>query len=375
MDPPDERLVQTRRALGEKLAEQLADPQASLVTLRELDERTRLLDATIAARRPPPPRRLGAVLWPFACVALLLLAAATLRWPGSVPVTLELRASTVTATLPGALTTEARSIEGELRLEGFSAIEAAPGALAALGAEEQVDPVAVRSDQTRLRALALPGAAELTLQVRGGRLSLAVESSRSPVVAHVELRGRSAVRAGDTPGPLEASLERAEWLRLVAGSAVAADRAAPPVELSWPLGPPATAPRFVELMPSALRFAERRAGAGVGATARWRSGVEGGQLTLAATGQVLPIAAGDWLEIDGLATERCEIAVAGDLLTLKLNGSAQALRLRAGSLERSLKPTLLEYLSRHHVATLLWSSAVALWGAIAWTRRQFAQRP
>jgi hypothetical protein len=90
---------------------------------------------------------------------------------------------------------------------------------------------------------------------------------------------------------------------------------------------------------------------------------------------VLPIAAGDWLEIDGLTTERCEIAVAGELLTLKLNGSAQALRLRAGSLERSLKPTLLEYLSRHHVATLLWSSAVALWGAIAWTRRQFAQRP
>jgi len=369
---PNDRLTQARQALGEKLAERLADPQASLSELRELDERARLLNAAIAAQQAPRRRRLGAVLWPFAAVALLLLVAATLRWP-SVPLSLELRASSITARLGEPTTLEGQALEGsELRLEGFTAAELGPGLLAVSPAVEHIDPVSVQSEQTWLRGIALPGAADVTLQLRGERLVLAVESLSSPVVANVELRGRTSLRLGDAPAPAPTQLAKAEWLRLVAGSAASAQQRAPPVELSWSVAG-AAAPRFVELAPLALRFAERRAAAGVGVTSRLRSGIEGGQLTLAATNQTIPIAAGEWLDIDGLVTERCEIVVADGALTLKLNGSARDLKLRVGSLERSLKPTWLEYLSRHHLATLLWSSAVALWGAVAWTRRQFAE--
>ena len=119
----------------------------------------------------------------------------------------------------------------------------------------------------------------------------------------------------------------------------------------------------------ALRFAERREGAG--GVAAVASSIEGGTLTLPATGDTVKLVGGDWLEIDGLTVERCEVS-AGPLLTLRLNGSAGTLRLRVGEFERSLKPSWLEYAARHHLLKLMWGSAAVLWGALAWMRKQFA---
>ena len=61
----------------------------------------------------------------------------------------------------------------------------------------------------------------------------------------------------------------------------------------------------------------------------------------------------------------------GDSIILKLAGTARVLATRTGDFERSLKPSLLEFLARHHTVGLFWSSALMLWGAIAWLRNQF----
>jgi hypothetical protein len=52
-----------------------------------------------------------------------------------------------------------------------------------------------------------------------------------------------------------------------------------------------------------------------------------------------------------------------------LAGTASTIESQVGSFRRSLKPSVLEWLARHHTLGLLWSSAVFLWGASAWLRK------
>ena len=116
-------------------------------------------------------------------------------------------------------------------------------------------------------------------------------------------------------------------------------------------------------------FAERQAGTGT--LAAVGSSIDSGSLTLPASGQTLTLAAGDWLALDGLVLERCELVV-GTAVRLKLSGSARGLHLRVGEFERSLKPSVLEYVSRHHLVGVLWGSAALLWGLLAAVRKGLA---
>lgn len=75
--------------------------------------------------------------------------------------------------------------------------------------------------------------------------------------------------------------------------------------------------------------------------------------------------------MSGLVLERFDMT-AGDSVVIKLAGTARVLATRTGDFERSLKPSMLEFIARHHTVGLLWSSALMLWGAIAWLRNQFA---
>jgi len=187
-----------------------------------------------------------------------------------------------------------------------------------------------------------------------------------PTQAEFELRGRTTLRFGEAVRVQERRYEHGEWLRIA--TAGADGGAASPLALMLDRAADATI-RLTDLRPVALRFAERREGSG--GVAAVASSVEGGTLTLPATGDTVKLVGGDWLEIDGLMVERCEVS-AGPLLTLRLNGSAGTLRLRVGEFERSLKPSWLEYAARHHLLKLMWGSAAVLWGALAWMRKQFA---
>lgn len=362
-----------RDSTAAQLVARLTAADAALPELRELQERLKLLDATLADQRTRDERRWGALLWPVGLVAVALLLAASVPVP-SVPVTLELRASSVTLDLPAAAVLGAQPIHGELRIDGFTSVESADAAVADAAARERAERLSVRAGQAWLRSLSLPAGTRLTVQARGDSTTLLVESPRSPVIADVELRGATVLRLGDADAPLHRVFDHSEWLRLIGGAAARADQPAPPMTLSIPLH--AAAPiRIDTLRPSSLRFAERResvaTGTEVGAVSSVASSLEGGTLSLPASGKTVAINGGDWLEVDGLVVERFELS-AGVPLLLKLSGSARTLRLRVGEFERSLKPSWLEYVSQHHLVTLLWGSMALLWGALAWVRKHFS---
>ena len=364
------RLRELRDEAAAHLAMRLVDGDAPLAELRELQERSKMLDAALVNQHASDEHRLGRAFWPVLLVAAVLLIVAIMP-VRSVPLSLELETSAVTLRLPDGSVLESQSIDGELRIEGFTSLESPDSTLAAAAAHENADRIAISAAETRLRSLSIPAGAQLTIQGRGDATTLQVESPRSPVIAEVEVRGNTIVRLADGAPAPDRAFPRGEWLRLIAGDVAYPERVPPPVVLSWSRRS-GSAPSFSGLRPSMLRFVERRLGAGAVATVG--SSIGGGTLTLPATNEKVHISAGDWLEIDGLTVERCEV-IAGAPVRLKLSGSARTLRLRVGEFERSLKPSLLEYVSRHHLITLLWGSAAVLWGALAWIRKRFAGTP
>ena len=376
LDPDRLRgLHDLRAATATQLAARLVAGDAPLPELRELQERLKMLDATLAEQGTRDQRRLGALLWPVLLVAAVLLLAASVPVP-SVPLSLELQASSVTLGLTEPALLGPQSVDGELRVEGFTSFESVDAALASTAARQHADRLAVRASELRLRGVTLPAGARLTVQVRDDTTALWVDSPRSPVVADVEVRGNATLRLGDAQAALERVFTHTEALRLVGGDAAQSDTPVPPMSL-WLQRRGNAALRIDGLRPSTLRFTERResthigTGAAAGLVSAVGSSLESGTITLPATGQTVPINGGDWLQVDGLVVQRCEL-IAGAPLLLKLSGSARVLRLRVGEFERSLKPSWLEYVSRHHLTSVLWGSAALLWGALAWLRKYFA---
>lgn len=369
MSPDDGRLSVQRNTLTAALAARLAAGDAPLPELRDLQERIKLLDGAIAERAAHNPHRIAALLWPLALIGFVLLVAASVPVP-RVPLSLTLKSSAVQLDLAEATQLGPLAVNADIRIEGFSALESADLVLVAAAAHEQADSVSVQATESRLRALRLPAGASLSVQARRDSVALLVESARAPVIAELEVRGAATVRVGDAAQPLARNYPRSEWMRLVAGDAAKPTQAPPPVALSLGRHRAEAPLKLTTLKPTRLRLVERREGA-VGESAL-ASSLLGGTLSLPATGQTLALAAGDGLELDGLRLERFEL-VAGTPLLIELSGSARVLRQRVGEFERSLKPSWLEYVSRHHLTQVLWGSAAVLWGALAWVRRQFGR--
>ncbi len=368
-------LHELRGQVASQLAARLADGRAPVPELRELNERLSLLDTALAApvkaAENPPGRqsasRAWPVVWPLLLVGGILLLAATVPVP-STPLTLNVQASSVKLGLTEATVLGGQAVGGQLRIEGFSALESPDPALAQASPGEQTNTLAIRGDQTQLRALNLPAGTELTLRAQGDGAILTVDSSRSPVVADIEMRGKTSLRLGDTAAVLEREFPHSEWLKVVGGDAAQPGQRAPLMTLSLAKRGEATL-RIDALRPRSLQFSEPQAGAGI-VSARGSS-LDSGTLTLPSTGQTVPINGGDWLEIDGLEVQRCEVAL-GNAVSIKLTGSARVVRLKVGDFDRSLKPSWLEFVARHHLAGLLWGSAALLWGALAWVRKYFS---
>ena len=367
MPPLTDALRQQRAALSAQLANSLAAGDTPLADLRDLRDRLAMLDGALAALAANAPRRWLALLWPVAAVAAVLSTAAAVSVP-IVPLSLDLQSTAVTLVLAEASTLSPVVVAGELRIEGFSTLESADDSLVRAAKAESADRVAVRADELRLRSLQLPAGTRLTLRARAGATELQVESERPPVVADIELRGRTALLLNDAAMALERRFDHGEWLRLVSGDTAHPTQPPPPLLLTL-ARPGESVLRWAGLHPQALQFTERRASAGAGAVAAVGSSIEAGRVVLPATGETLQLSAGDGLAVDGLVVERFEV-VAGATLALKLTGSARQLDWRTGEFSRSLKPSLLEYAARHHLVKLLWGSAAVLWGALAWIRQQ-----
>ncbi|MCR5867254.1 hypothetical protein [Aquincola sp. J276] len=342
----------------------LADPDAPPAELLGLQQRLQMLDAALAAlaaRQRPRARRWGAAGWPVLLVATVLLLAATVP-VRSVPLSLSLQAGSVTLQLPQAVQLELPAQAGPVRAEGFTQLQSGDAALEDLARQAGADRLRIEATELRLRSLQLPAGSRLTLQAAGGQLLLQVEAPVPPVVAELQWRGQTRLQLGDL---VQARPQAdTEWLRLQAGDAARPSPAPPPLLLALP----AAGQWLRGLRPESLRFAERVDGGAAGAAVG--SSLHEGLVQLPATGGQHRLAAGDWLELDGLAVERLALQATGSGLAMTASGSATGLRTRVGDFEQSLKPSLLEMVARHHLVGLLWSAAAMLWGALAWTRRQ-----
>jgi hypothetical protein len=360
-----DELASQRKSLAEQLAARLQAPDAPLTELKDLQERLRIVDNVLAEQRAAAGRSLGRVLAPMLAVAVVLTLAATLQVP-AVPLGLELQAGSATLTMAGASAIGPLGLRGDTRVEGFSLLASPDSSLVQAFVANPSGAIVLRADEATLSTLRWPADSRLTMQADPAMLSLRLEGPGSGAQAEFDVRGRSTLRLSEAALPEERRYDHGEWIRLAAGDANGGGASSMTLSLSRAVDAPI---RLSELRPVALRFAERRASAsGVAAVV---SSIEGGTITLPATGESVKLAAGDWLELDGLVIERCEV-VADGLLTLRLNGSAGAMRLRVGEFERSLKPSWLEYTARHHLMKLLWGAAAVLWGALAWMRNQFA---
>ena len=364
---PNEALAVQRAECAARLEQHLAAGDAPITELRELQDRLRLFDSVLAERQGVQDRRPSRVFAPMLLVAAVLTLAAVLPVP-MVPVSLELRATSMALTLVDAAALGPIALAGDSRIEGVTALESPDASLSRAFAAERADTLTLHGADAQLRTLQLPAGARLTIRAERDAVLLQVESPREPTQAEFELRGNTAFRFGEAARSEERTYDHGEWLRLRAGDPQRQSAVPPPLVLS--LGRAAnSSARLTKLRPATLRFADRSDSGG--AVAGVSSSLEGGTLTLAATAETVALAAGDWLEIDGLVVERCEVEL-GSPLVLKLNGSARGLQLRVGDFARSLKPSWLEYTARHHLVQLLWSSVAVLWGAWAWTRKQFA---
>lgn len=372
MAAPDARqasLEAARADAARRLAERAADSTVPLAELRDLNERLRLIDAGLAARPAAltPPRRWPPALWPVLAVATLvsLAAAVPVR---SVPFTLELRAQAATLQFDAAGELDAQPIDGELRIEGHALLESPEPAISREAATTGADSIVLRASHLSLRRVAFPAGTTL-LASAGRHVQLGVDAPAPPLAAEVEFAGRTVWRMGDAEASPPVEFAHAEWLRVSTGNPAHPERRPPLLEF-WLGRADGRTFTWNGLRPIALQFVSRRAGGAGRDDPIVASSIEQAQITLPATNAQIKLGAGDQLEISGLVLERFEMT-AGDSLGIKLAGTARVLATRTGDFERSLKPSLLEYAARHHTVSLLWSSALMLWGAIAWVRKQF----
>jgi hypothetical protein len=196
---------------------------------------------------------------------------------------------------------------------------------------------------------------------------VSVEATKSPLVAEVELAGPTQTDFGSLATRRGTDFGPGEWLRLVGGDANEPANRPPPLDVTLTHGADMTY-AWRGLKPVALRFVERRQGSGAGAEVV--SSLIDARITLPATGAEVKLGVGDRLELEGLVLERCELSL-GSALKLQLAGSARRLETRSGAFERSLKPSVLEFVARHHLIGLLWGSAGFFWGVLTWLRKQF----
>lgn len=369
-DPRHAALQRTRADVARGLAERAAEPGAPLDELRALQERLQLVDAALAAEpTAPAPRRWPPALWPALAVAVLLSVGAAVP-VRSVPFTLQAKAHAVALQLDAAGDLGPQPVEGELRIEGQTLLASPAPALRQDVERLGSSPLWLHAPQLLLRGVRHPAASTLTVRA-GAPVQLTLDAPRPVLRADIEFSGAARWRVGEAGAATSASFAQAEWLQASAGDAAHPTQRPAPLDLWLGLAPDKSL-SWTTLRPSALQFVERRASAsGEGVVA---SSLEQAQLVLPVTASELKLGPGDRIELAGLELESFALS-AGESITVQLSGTARVLRTRTGDFERSLKPSLLEFIARHHALGMFWSTALFLWGAIAWVRKQFDGTP
>jgi hypothetical protein len=346
-------LRERRAALAEQFAQALR-ADAPLADAQALHGRLELIDGVLAAAQPP--RRTspwGRQAVALAVVALLVTAAAWVRMP-RVEFALEVETGAVQWAAAQAGQLAGQSVAGDLRAEGFDRLESADAALLQSAQDNGAAAFSLRAERLALRSLSYGSGARIDLQTNSPALRLAVDGAAHSV--QMEFGGTVQTSFGGAPRQT-VQVPVVEWLRLRAEAS--------PTEL-WFARRAEQPLRWRGLPASSLRFVERaQDGAG---PVRLESALRRATLKLPATERELKLSTGSGLSLDGLVLERCEFVV-GDTIVLTASGSARRIATSTGGFERSLSPSVLEYLSHNHGLGLFWSAAGLLWGLSAGLRK------
>lgn len=351
-NPEREALQLQRKALAERLSQGLRD-EAPLAELQELQARLQLVDARLATLddgRGRAFRRHGLALL---IVAALVSLAAWVRVP-RVPFSLELEAGAAQLGLAEAGALAGQAVGGELRAEGFTAVESADAQLMKRARGDGTSPLSLRAERLQLGRVSFAAGTELSLEAGAPTVRLGLEGA--PHGVELTLGGQVASSFGGAPAE-PGRYPVAEWLKLGGGKAATA---------LWLQRVGDTPLRWRGLQPAWLRLVEREAGAD--GQVRLASSLRRGALRLPATERELQLAAGNGLVLDGLRVDQCELVV-GDAVVLKLSGSARHIAVQTGDFEQALEPSWLDYAAHNHRLGLLWSAGGLLWGISAWLRK------
>ena len=353
-DAPSSPLRAQRDELARRLQDRLAE-QAPLPELQDMQARLQLIDQALAV--PTAPRKPGMRRHVMAMLAVAALVSVAAWWP--VPRTafsLELEADAAQLQMKDAGNLAGDVVDGELRAEGFDAVESPDAALVRRARDEGAGQLGLQAQTLRLRSIGFPAGARLGFEAGADSVRLSVDGA--PHAVELEVAGAVSSSFGGAPRE-PGRYAVAEWMKLVSKAA--------PTEV-WLARAGGHDFAWRGLQPTSLRFVLRQAGAD--GPARVVSALRGGTLHLPATERDVALAVGATLELDGLRLDQTELML-GDKLTLKLNGSAERMTMAAGGFEHSLKPSLLEYLAHNHMLSMLWSAAGLLWGISTWLRKAF----
>ena len=353
--PEAAELPKLRGVLAQRLARALAT-QAPLHELQELQTRLQLIDGVLAAARPRRPIWRRHLLALLAVGALVSLAA---WWP--LPRTafvLELEASALQMQMPSAGQLDGQALHGEIRAEGYAALDSADPALVQRGRDGGAAQLSLQAERLNLRRLAYGAGTRLDLEAGARSVRLALDGA--PSRAEFEFSGAVSSSLGGAPRE-SGRVEVAEWITLHAERT--------PTEL-WLALAPGQGLTWRGLQPASLRLLERQAGAD--GQPRWVSALHKATLRVPSSGRDWQLAQGSGLELGGLQVEQAEL-VAGERLRLRLSGSASRLVMDTGGFSESLAPSLLETLARHHGLGLFWGAAGLLWGISSWLRKAFGE--
>lgn len=363
----DDRQLRTLRdEAASRLALRLSEPDTPLTELRELHERVRLAEAALADPRRQRAVRLRIVVGSLLLVAVLLSLAATIRMP-SVAFSLELDADAAQLFLASAGELGAQTLPGSLQARGWARLETADATLRTLAANSRAPHLELSAQSLRLQRIGYPANSLLRIATGPTALGLTFEAPQGLLRIELDAAGPATLSLGNSGAPVQMDFGPGEWIGLEVGDSTSAQRP-PPLDLQ--LGRTgAQTLSWLGLQPRGLRFVDRQS-IGGGQT-RIVSTLQRATVNLPATGATVRLQAGDRLEIDGLDVERFEL-VAGNTLSLRVAGKAREMRAGVGGFDRSLKPSVLEFVARNHVLLLLWSAAGGLWGAGLWLRKLLA---
>jgi hypothetical protein len=376
-------LSAARAKAAEELQRAAARDDTPTAQLKELGERLRHLDLALQEHRGVTSRRVLVVAALAVAVLVTILACVPVFLIG-VDVEADVEATQVALAFAHDESLQLATLATPVTVEGASRVEIRGRDRTAGGSD--LDTVRLEGNRARLERLTVPSGGHLEISTAADTLAFALTSGEAaPATAtllgdaaggaskgSVELRWLPALD-GSAPAPTRESFDSTELIHLSSanGSARPLRIRAPNGTLAWA----AHGVREVEFMRPAP-------------SDRLESSVISARLKVGPKATETVLAEGDELMLSGMTISALRIGVCSPApaadpatsnaacrrLSVHLVGKAGDIQVRQAQREpKSLVPSWLAYLKESHLVSLLWASALFVWGTgwslwKAWTR-------